>query len=185
MPSPTDLLLVPMGLPEAGLLLPWLGPRLERVFHASCRTVETELDIRQSYSAARSQYDTRSLLSALAALSDSGLVLGVTGQDLFVPIFTFVIGEAQLGGRAALVSTFRLSEGPSGLSVRPEVLRARLLKEAVHELGHCQGLLHCLEPRCVMHASSTADDVDLKSDQLCDRCLLALRARQSPAARRA
>lgn len=172
----SSLLLVPMDLPGSGALLAWLGPRLERVFDASCRIAETAPDMKESYSEARKQYDTRRLLAALQASTESGLVLGVTGQDLFIPIFTFVIGEAQLGGPAALVSTFRLAEGPGGLAARPEVLRARLLKEAVHELGHCHGLLHCMDLRCVMHASSTAEDVDLKSDELCERCLAALRA---------
>jgi archaemetzincin len=101
----------------------------------------------------------------------------VTGKDLFLPIFTFVIGEAYLGGRAAVVSTYRLSEESAGLPPRPRVLKARLLKEAVHELGHCHGLVHCPDWHCVMHASSTAEDVDLKSDEPCDECLQELRGR--------
>ncbi len=35
-------------------------------------------------------------------------VLGVADRDLFIPILTFVFGEAQLGGRAAVFSTARL-----------------------------------------------------------------------------
>ena len=187
MTSPKALLLVPMGLPDAGVLLPWLGSRLERVFGATCLVAESAPDMSESYSQARGQYDTRRLLQALAERTEADLVLGVTGKDLFVPIFTFVIGEAYLGGRAALVSTFRLSEGWNGPSVALALLRERLLKEAVHELGHCHGLVHCLDFRCVMHASATADDVDLKSEELCDRCLATLRARPgggTPAAQR-
>ncbi len=34
-------------------------------------------------------------------------VLGITAVDLYIPIFTFVFGEAQLDGKAAIISTFR------------------------------------------------------------------------------
>ena len=35
-------------------------------------------------------------------------VLGITDVDLFIPVLTFVFGEAQVGGSAAVVSTARL-----------------------------------------------------------------------------
>ena len=37
----------------------------------------------------------------------------------------------------------------------PALLRARLAKEAVHELGHTFGLLHCPDHGCVMARSAT------------------------------
>ncbi|HWP38857.1 MAG TPA: hypothetical protein VNL18_15025, partial [Gemmatimonadales bacterium] len=43
----------------------------------------------------------------------------------------------------------------------------RRSKEAVHELGHRFGLVHCADQRCVMRASSDVEEVDLKSAESC------------------
>ena len=91
----------------------------------------------------------------------------MTDQDLFIPILTFVFGEAQLNGRAAVVSTARLGE--PGLP-DPRVSMERLAKESVHEVGHCLGLVHCDVPGCVMGRSSNARDVDRKRGEFCARC---------------
>jgi archaemetzincin len=97
-----------------------------------------------------------------------GKVLGVTDRDLFIPILTYVFGEAQLGGRAALVSIARLVEDV-GL-VGPQLLVERLAKEAVHEVGHAFGLVHCENERCVMGRSPAVGEVDEKSSELCAEC---------------
>ncbi len=104
----------------------------------------------------------------LEAGPGGGKVLGVTDRDLFIPILTFVFGEAQLGGGAAVVSTARLLEDPD--AVGPRLLEERLVKEAVHELGHAFGLVHCGTPYCVMGRSSGVGDVDEKSHELCPEC---------------
>ena len=95
-------------------------------------------------------------------------MLGVTDRDLFIPILTYVFGEAQLNGRAALVSTARLVEDVELLG--PELLVERLAKEAVHEVGHAYGLVHCDTERCVMGRSPAVREVDAKSSELCGEC---------------
>jgi archaemetzincin len=92
-------------------------------------------------------------------------LLGVTDVDLFIPVLTFVFGEAQLGGHAAIVSLARLTEAAD-----PARLAARFVKEAVHELGHTFGLVHCPSPACVMSRSPGLTAVDLKTDRLCADC---------------
>jgi archaemetzincin len=94
-------------------------------------------------------------------------LLAVTDVDLFIPILTFVYGEAQLGGLAALVSTARLAmDGARNRGL----LATRLAKECVHELGHTFGLIHCSDPTCVMSRSVTILHVDQKRLSLCDTC---------------
>jgi archaemetzincin len=104
-------------------------------------------------------------------------ILAVTSVDLFIPVLTYVFGEAQLGGPAAVVSTNRLRSEKYGLPPDPETLISRLEKEAVHELGHTFGLFHCSEPACVMHASTYVEEIDPKEASFCATCLQALRGR--------
>jgi len=120
-----------------------------------------------AYDARRKQWSTSRILAWLVQSGPPGLVLAVTDQDLFIPILTFVFGEAQLGGRAAVVSSARLGE--PGLP-DPRVALERLAKESVHELGHCFGLVHCDRPGCVMGRSSGARDVDKKRGEFCTTC---------------
>ena len=97
-------------------------------------------------------------------------ILGVTAVDLFIPILTYVFGEAQLDGIGALVSMHRLNNRLYGLPDNDQLLRERLNKEAIHELGHTFGLLHCSTPGCVLSASTYVEDIDQKSDQVCHEC---------------
>jgi archaemetzincin len=71
------------------------------------------------------------------------------------------------------VSTIRLNEGHSYLSMQEPFL-SRIVKEAVHELGHTFQLRHCREHTCLMHYCRNESDVDRKSDQLCRYCKVLL-----------
>ena len=105
-------------------------------------------------------------------------VVGITDQDLFIPILTFVFGEAQLGGGAAVVSTARLAEPAPRAD--PLLFIDRVAKECVHELGHALGLLHCSLQRCAMSRSASVRDVDLKSGTPCEGCRARLAAAPGP-----
>jgi archaemetzincin len=98
----------------------------------------------------------------------AGKVLGIGDQDLFIPILTYVFGEAQLSGTAAVVSIARLAEDADLFG--PRLLFERAAKEAVHELGHAFGLRHCATPGCVMGRSSGVRDVDEKGSVPCGEC---------------
>ncbi|MEE9271047.1 MAG: hypothetical protein V3V49_12390 [Candidatus Krumholzibacteria bacterium] len=90
--------------------------------------------------------------------------------DLFIPVLTFVFGEAQLNGRAAVASMYRLRDSFYGLPDDRNRLIERLQKEAVHELGHVFNLAHCNNYSCVMHASNGVEEVDLKKVTFCRGC---------------
>jgi archaemetzincin len=124
---------------------------------------------RHAFDARRRQHASKVILQwLLEAGPRGGKVLGITDRDLFIPILTYVFGEAQLGGTAAVVSTARLVEDVQLLG--PEVLVERLAKEAVHEVGHAFGLVHCGTPGCVMGRSPAVREVDEKSSELCAEC---------------
>ena len=91
-------------------------------------------------------------------------------MDLYIPVLTFVFGEAQLADGGAVVSTHRLRQEFYGLPANPELLHVRLLKEALHELGHTYGLRHCPDYTCVMSASNGVERIDLKQAEFCTHC---------------
>lgn len=158
-------------------LLDELAGALARVFGVSCHVRAESLDAGFAFDPARNQYYSTAILQRLTELEegDGIRLLGVTACDLFVPVLTFVFGEAQLEGRCALVSLCRLREEFYGLPARPELLRERLAKEAVHELGHTFGLRHCSDWNCVMASSHAVERLDIKSMGFCPRCRQAIR----------
>jgi archaemetzincin len=175
--------LVPFFLGEHSDLIPGLAARLSEAFGVTVDQRPPRFDPELAYDVSRGQYNSRILLGQL--LRDrrppSARVLGVTGVDLFIPVLTFVFGEAQLDGAAAVVSTHRLASERYGLPPAPELLRQRLLKEAVHEVGHTCGLVHCHAARCVMTSSTYVEEIDLKGERFCARCLAEVRRAAAPA----
>ena len=69
-----------------------------------------------------------------------------------------------------MVSAHRLRQEFYGLPTDPELLHERLLKEALHELGHTYGLRHCPDYTCVMSSSNGVERIDLKSAEFCPTC---------------
>lgn len=123
----------------------------------------------------RNQYHSTPILEKFAELVEPRFekVLILTSVDLFIPILTHVYGEAQLGGRTCIVSTARLHEG---LEEEPdqEAFRKRVIKEALHELGHTFKLVHCKDPHCIMHYCRSIQDVDRKINEMCRYCKVLL-----------
>jgi archaemetzincin len=167
-----SILLVPIS-PVEGRILESLPAALARVFACPVEIEDSApLDPTFAFDASRNQFNSTKLLASLLDRFPNlgGKVLGVTVADLFIPVLTYVFGEAQLGGPAAIVSTYRLDDSLYGLPENEELLRERSLKEAVHELGHTFGLYHCTNFECVMHSSTAAEEIDLKRDEFCPRC---------------
>jgi archaemetzincin len=167
-----SLCLVPIYFSDRHVMIDVLAGRLERTFGVDVRIRTPWFDPELPFDAGRGQYNSTLFLAQLLRDLDSGAskVLGVTSVDLFVPVLTFVFGEAQLDGTAAVVSTHRLRSEAYGLAPDEALLRDRLEKEAVHELGHTYGLFHCLVPSCVMRSSTYVEEIDIKSDGFCPSC---------------
>jgi len=141
-------------------------------FHLKTRRREFVINLKDAFDPSRVQYNSSLILRQLIKKPplDAEKILGVLDVDLFIPILTFVFGEAQLKGIGAVVSDHRLHNRFYGLPENREVTIDRLLKEAVHELGHTFGLIHCSQPECVMKSSTYAEDIDQKSAELCPLC---------------
>ncbi|MCZ2077826.1 MAG: archaemetzincin family Zn-dependent metalloprotease [Bryobacterales bacterium] len=149
-----------------------LSASLAGVFGISCRVLDTVIDPAFALDPARNQYHSTAILQAMQPLvrKPGTHLLAVTPVDLYVPILTFVFGEAQLSGPCALVSTHRLREEFYGLPPREPLFNDRLVKEAVHELGHTFGLRHCPDWRCAMASTHSVERLDLKAARFCERC---------------
>jgi len=177
------ILLVPIEFPSAeelGRLRRLLADRFRSLVQIS----SLALDPLPFLDPKRRQYYSSAILEALARErpASAAKVLAVTRLDLFIPILTFVFGEAQLSGPCAVVSSFRLDNSYYGLPPDRDLMEQRLFKEAVHELGHTSGLLHCRHPECVMHTSTYVEEIDLKASEFCPNCqkLLAESPKPSP-----
>ena len=172
-PSLSAIRVQPVGAEIALEFLDELAAALARVFRVSCHVETAPLDAPFAFDKLRGQYHSTAILGKLsgAGPEEAGArILGVTELDLFVPVLTFVFGEAQLAGRCAVISLHRLREEFYGLPPKPELLRERAAKEAVHELGHTLGLRHCPNWRCVMASTHAVERLDLKAVEYCPRC---------------
>ena len=166
------LQLLPIGA-VPGELLQSLGPAMAGAFGVPCDILPVSIDPFFSLHGERQQYHSSEILRRMQGYvrSESWRVLGVTCVDLYIPILTFVFGEAQMGGPCAIVSAHRLRQEFYGLPADKGLLQERLVKEAVHEVGHTLDLTHCNDYRCAMAPSHAVEWIDLKASMLCATCM--------------
>jgi archaemetzincin len=133
-----------------------------------------------AYDPGRGQYGSAPVLELLLRIcpADALRLLAVTERDLFIPALTFVYGQAQLGGRVAVVSLARLRQEFYGLPPDREAFLRRALKEALHETGHLFGLRHCENAGCAMRLATNIRQIDLKSADFCALCAARFRRRE-------
>jgi archaemetzincin len=185
--GPMKLLqILPIGNVQDSLLQD-VRPAIEEVFHVPCKLLPVRLDPEFAFHAERQQYHSSEILQRMQSFltEDSCRMLGISAVDLYIPILTFVFGEAQMGGPCAVISAHRLRQEFYGLTPDHELFRQRVIKEAVHELGHTVNLTHCEDYRCVMASSHAVEWIDLKDSKLCAACraVVMLRLAQSEGSR--
>lgn len=172
---PPAIDLVPLGPVDADILRK-LRKALAHHLPLTIRLRDPKPLPPHTYHAVRDQYLSTGLLEFLLQEDDGQAcrILGITGVDLYIPIFTFVFGEAQLEGKAALISLFRPAGGGGGVRPSGTLLLKRLTKLGLHELGHTFGLGHCRQPRCLMEFSPNLEKLDQGDLEFCPYCRVML-----------
>jgi archaemetzincin len=166
--SEAFIAIAPIGEMKLGWL-DSLKSQIRQIYGYPAKVVSILEDVDFALDRERDQFHSTRILEALAAKAplNAVKVLGITRVDLFIPILTYVFGEAQLGGVACVVSSYRFEKGRGGDMA---ALNDRMIKEAIHELGHTFKLRHCKETSCIMHYCRSTEDVDRKSGELCRYC---------------
>src|ERR1017187_49779 len=167
--------LLPIGNVDDGMLKD-MCPEIEEILRIPCRVLPARLDPEFAFHGERQQYHSSEILRRMQSFltADSWRMLGIGPVDMYIPILTFVFGEAQMGGPCAVVSAHRLRQEFYGLPSDHELFRQRLIKEAVHEVGHTLNLTHCDDYRCAMASSHAVEGIDLKDNALCATCRTAV-----------
>jgi archaemetzincin len=124
-----------------------------------------------AYSDKRKQYHAALILKKLAeSRRPHPRILALVSVDLFIPVLTHVFGEAQMGGRAAVVSIHRLKQKEEGGRASLDTFYERAIKVALHEVAHTFDLVHCKQPECIMRLSSGPNDLDELPLFFCEYC---------------
>lgn len=155
-------------------LLEELRRTIPQTLEVDCEILTNHLDPAPAYHPERQQFHSSEILQRMQSLvrPQDWRLLAIADVDLYIPILKYVFGEAQMGGPCALVSTHRLRQEFYGLESDDDLLRQRLLKECIHELGHTLDLRHCPDYRCVMASSHAVEWIDLKESAFCEPCRL-------------
>lgn len=151
--------------------------QIEEIFEVRTSVLQASLNLNRAFDSSRGQYNSTALLAQIlnSYQSSNEKKIAIVDVDLYIPVLTYVFGEAQLEGTAAIVSLHRLSNQFYGLPRDDKLMVQRLEKEIVHELGHTFGLYHCRQFECVMRSSTYVEEIDLKRITPCIHCAALLR----------
>jgi len=168
--------LAPIGTVDDDILAA-LETSLWHAFGFDVRRMKPLGDPSYAFDGQRNQYSSTMILRELVRQcpSDGVRLLAVTEVDLFIPMLSFIYGQAQLNGRVSMVSLARLRQEFYTLPANRVLAIARLLKEALHELGHTFGLTHCIEKGCPMSLATNIHQLDLKGSDFCNSCSILVR----------
>jgi len=143
-----------------------------RVLGLATDLKECSLDVSEFYHPARRQYNADRLLETMSARAPVEYMkcMSLFRGDLFIPILTYIFGQAQLNGRIGIASPYRLRNELYGLKEDNNLMLERFSKVVLHELGHTFGLIHCKNTLCIMRSSTYMEDLDQKNTEFCRQC---------------
>ncbi len=163
--------IVPIGEVKQ-VVLKILAANIQAIFNLPVDILDGRKPLDKFFNPNRNQYNAATILDHMERRwkQPHDRILAVVSVDLFIPILTYVFGEAQINGKMAVVSTYRLNRRSGGGNVALERYYERIAKVGVHELAHTFGLVHCKENHCVMRASYSLSDLDYYPLYFCDYC---------------
>jgi archaemetzincin len=169
--------ILPVGEVD-GALLDWLAAELPWALPTVRCTLARPLAPRPEWASGESgARDSDAVLDAVIdrhvsrrAPAERHWLLGVAEMHLAAEGRRFVFGEAEIGGCCALIGLAPLRPGEAERGEELALFRTRVLKEAVHELGHVACLDHCRNAGCVMFPSPDLRATDAKSSDFCVVC---------------
>lgn len=149
-----------------------LSKKINHEFYYPVVVKSYDFNMSDYYYPGRRQYDANKLLKSVSEILIPGAfkTMALFKVDLFIPILTFIFGQAILNGHAGLISLYRLRNELYGLQNDEKLLEDRLVKVINHEIGHTFGLIHCQNIGCVMRSSTYVEHLDQKSHHLCFNC---------------
>jgi archaemetzincin len=167
---------LPLGTLEDDIVLT-IDHGIRKTFGLDVQWLSAEETPAYAFDTARQQYSSELILRNLMTRCPEGALrfFAVTDVDLFIPMLTFVYGQAQLSGKVSVVSTARMHQEFYTLAKNRPLTLSRIRKESLHELGHTFGLTHCPLPTCLMSIATTVDQLDAKGEELCRGCVRTVR----------
>lgn len=165
------VIICPVGFVEDNIL-DCIAEHIETRCGVVCSVFQKMGKPEYAYDKRRCQYNSKLILKHLIKHSPKDTLgfMGVTHVDLFVPILKYVFGLAEMDGQCSIISMHRLRPQFYNQPSNQDMLEERAKKTALHELGHCLGLTHCRNRRCVMYSSTRIEDTDSKQTEFCPTC---------------
>lgn len=123
-----------------------------------------------AYYKPRNRYRAPALLTDIEGYRGYDRIIGITSKDISTTknkVYDWgIMGLANKPGKACVISTYRIKT-PNKI-----LFNDRLIKIALHELGHTMGLPHCtFSNTCFMEAAEgTIKSVDREKRLLCNNC---------------
>jgi archaemetzincin len=160
----SHLSIIPLGSVDL-LSVAVVAANLQAVTGLNCKTMPPLPVPEYAFLPMREQYSAGKILNALESLPDDNRFrLGIVQADLCTPILKFVFGESQLGGKAAVISLYRLAD------MEPKTMYLRAAKIGLHETGHLLGIGHCRTRDCLMAFANNLEKLDSLPLRFCSAC---------------
>jgi archaemetzincin len=154
-----------------------IAAHLEAFFQVQTKVFPNQPIPHEAHDPRRGQYNCYPLLEFLGkSKADHAVkIIGVTEVDLFIPILTYVFGEAEMGGDATVISTHRPSRDKDRQAIPSDLFLERVAKIAVHEMAHTFRLSHCKEDGCLMASFPVLSHIDENPARFCRYCMTFLK----------
>lgn len=145
-----------------------ISKNIDSFYNFNSKILKT-IELKKDYLAkSKIRYDASLILKMLDSKKN---ILLVTEKDIVTKDGIYgesgIFGLGHRPGNTCIVSTFRLKKYGS-----KNLISERIVKVALHELGHNLGLEHCTNnDECFMDGkSATLKEIDLEKKWLCEKC---------------